>query len=87
MHIKSCKKLFSFTTFLSKFHLLNRCLFPDEEHLVDDYLSLADIDPTLRATQVDMAGVGRLCEAFLEITENMNLDRLPLKVHRPSPVA
>ena len=68
------------------YFFVNRCLFPTEEHLVDDLLSLADVDPTLRATQVDMAGVGRLCEAFLKITENMNMDRLPLKVNRPSPV-
>ena len=63
-----------------------KCLFPSDEHLVNDMLSLADLDPTMRATQVEMSGVRRLCEAFLEITENMNLDRLPLKVNRPSPV-
>ncbi|XP_028411937.1 dimethyladenosine transferase 1, mitochondrial-like isoform X2 [Dendronephthya gigantea] len=63
-----------------------KCLFPGDEHLVDDFLALADIDPTLRATDVDMAGANRLCGAFLEMTENMNLDRLPLKINRPSPV-
>lgn len=68
------------------FFLPCRCLFPSEEYLADDLLSLADVDPTLRATQVDMAGVRRLCQAFLDITQNMNLDRLPLKVKRPSPV-
>ena len=59
---------------------------PDDETFVDDLLYIADVDLKLRATQVDMSGVGRLCDAFLEITDNMNLNRLPLLVNRPLPV-
>lgn len=62
------------------------CLFPDNEGLVHDLLGLANVDATLRATQVDMNGVGRLCQAFMEITETENLNRLPLEVNRPPSV-
>lgn len=60
-----------------------KCLFPENEFLVNDLLGLANIDPTLRATQVDMDGVSRLCHVFIEITNTRNLDCLPLKVNRP----
>ena len=55
--------------------------------MVDDLLGQANVDPTLRATQIDMDGVERLCQAFIEITNSKELDLLPLKVNRPIPVS
>ena len=50
-----------------------RCLFPENKHLVDDLLGQANVDPSMRATQIDMDGVGRLCQAFIEITNSKEL--------------
>ena len=68
------------------FSLFTRLLFPDREELVDELLHHSGVDPSLRAHEVTLDEFDKLCGAFIDITNEHQLEPLPLRVRRPGHV-
>ena len=57
------------------FHHCCRLLFPNDPELVSELFRLSEVDDTLRAQQLSLEQFEQLCNAFIKLIANSNLER------------